>query len=114
MGELGLELSSIDLMIGGLSWCGWTFGRWGRARDWRLIAPDGASYTAGEIGELRKIGADLDYLRSRVRELEQLASADAWYLAPADAQMVRAAAALLVRALGTPRGRSPIGKIDRT
>ncbi len=40
---------SFDLSVGGPSWAGWFFGKWGRAREWRLHTPAGGNYTAGEV-----------------------------------------------------------------
>jgi len=59
----------IDMTDGG--WTDWWFGPWGRAKDWRLHAPEGTSYTMGEIDYLRHHVRDYDYLSDRVRALEQ-------------------------------------------
>ena len=60
----------IKLSIRGTSWTGWTFGPFGRSNQWRLHAPDGTHYTAGEIAEIRPADLNLDFLQVRVRELE--------------------------------------------
>lgn len=92
----------LDLSHGGESWSGWTFGPWGRAKEWRLHAPDGASYDACEIAELRARALDLDYLQTRVRQLEQrerelLAQLERRFSA-SEIATLRAAAAILRQA----------------
>lgn len=86
---------TIDLSQGGASWAGWTFGRWGKARDWRLVAPDDSNYTAAEVWELRALLVDLDFYRVRVRELELLTQKTACYFSDEDAAVVRAAVRIL-------------------
>lgn len=81
------------LSAGGESWVGWIFARYGRATDWRLIGPDGTHYTAAEIGALRALQLDVDYLRLRVRQLEGAAAGVG--LSSVDAATVSAAAAVL-------------------
>jgi len=67
----------LDLSIGGPSWTGWAFCKWGKAREWRLHSPNGANYTAGELAELRPALLDADFLRMRLRELTDQASSSA-------------------------------------
>ena len=99
---------ALNLSRGGESWSGWTFGPWGRAKEWRLHAPDGASYDACEIAELRARVLDLDYLQVRVRQLEQrerelLAQLERRFSA-GEIATLRAAAAIL-RKVETPEKR---------
>lgn len=94
---------AITLATGGPSWTGWTFGPWGRAREWFLLAPDGSRYSAGEICELAGLMLDVDWLRHRVRELE--AQAVGVRMTMEEAAALRAAAAILARALPAPRAR---------
>lgn len=63
---------SINLDCGGESWTGWRFGKYGRAREWRLHAPNGCHYVASEVLALRAMAIDLDYLQQRVKLLEAL------------------------------------------
>lgn len=88
----------LDLSIGGPSWAGWTFARWGRAKEWRLHAPDGSNYTAWELLDVRAAALDLDYLRARVGELEDYAAADALHFGPMDAAALKSAAEIVLRA----------------
>lgn len=85
----------IDLSIGGDTWTGWRFGPYGRARDWRLHAPDGAIYTAGDVGELHALQLDVGWLHTRVRTLEAQSSMTAWRLGTDDLHTLRAAADIL-------------------
>ncbi len=93
----------LPLDCGGDSWQGWTFCRYGRAREWRLISPAGTTYTAGELDALPGLLADVDYLRGRVRELEAERDGHAQHFTPAELQTLRSAAAILTRLPGLPR-----------
>lgn len=66
-----IRANCIDLSAGGNAWRGWRLGPYGRARDWRLFAPDGQVYTAGDVAALAALALDVTYLQGRVRELEQ-------------------------------------------
>lgn len=97
---------ALDLSRGGESWSGWRFGPWGKAKDWRLHAPDGASYDACEITELRAMALNLDYLQVRVRQLEErerelLAKLERRFSA-SEIATLRAAAAILREASESP------------
>jgi hypothetical protein len=96
----------IHLDTGGPAWAGWTFGRYGRARDWRLFAPDGTHYQAAELAELRALVLDVDYLRMRVRELEARLDPGACVFSAEELRAVRQAVAALQRVLPAsgPRG----------
>lgn len=83
----------VALDRGGATWAGWTFAPYGRATDWRLIAPDGTHYTAGDLAELKALQLDVDYLRLRVRELET--TAQGVRLSPGEASAVSAALSVL-------------------
>lgn len=76
-------------------WAGWFFGTYGRAREWRLHAPDGSHYVAAEVAELRYLILDVDYLRARVREVEAEIETARRRFTPAELATIRAAAALL-------------------
>lgn len=84
---------------GGPSWAGWSFAPWGRAKEWRLHAPDGASYSAEEIAELRRLVLDLDYLQVRCRELEAVARRAPCRFSAAELELLASAAAVLQAAL---------------
>lgn len=88
----------IDLAPAGAAWSGWFVGRWGRAKEWRLHAPDGATYTPQEISGLRALTYDVDFLSTRVLELMDYASADAMHFGPQDAAVLIAAMKLIERA----------------
>lgn len=60
----------VRLAIGGESWNGWTFGPYGRAREWRINAPGGCSYTVNELEDLRGLYLNIDYLQVRIRKIE--------------------------------------------
>lgn len=95
---------TITLATGGPSWSGWTFGPWGRAREWFLLAPDGTRYSAHEIRELTGLMLDVDWLRHRVRELE--AQAVGVRITLEEAAALRLAAATILN-------RIPTGKVLR-
>lgn len=92
----------IDLTRGGVAWDGWRFGRYGRARDWRLQAPDGAHYTADELLRVRQMYLELDYLQQRVAALEDSV---ALYLTVREMHLVREAIAALDRVLPRANAR---------
>lgn len=99
----------MDLSRGGPSWVGWYFARFGRAREWRLHAPDGSSYTAGEIAAIRGNVLEIDYLRLRLRELERQLDGLAIYVSSEQVQVLRAAVAILGGALQKSPNRRSIG-----
>lgn len=83
--------------IGGPDWSGWSFSPYGRARSWRLIAPDGSNFTAAEVASIPQLALDLDYLRLQVSRLQAEHQAAAVYLTPDDAAALRTAAEILRR-----------------
>lgn len=91
----------LDLSGGGPSWTGWSFAPYGKAREFRLIDPDGTNYTAAEISEGRALALDVDFLRGRVRELEAQADTAPLHLTPGEVRALRQAAAILERLPGT-------------
>ena len=93
-----------------LGWPGWTLGPYGRARDWRLFAPDGSHYTAGEITGLRGMALDVDYLRGRVHEMQGQIDAHACHFSDGDLQALRTAMAILARRLPAFTGRRASGR----
>lgn len=64
-------MSGIDLSVGG--WEGWYFGNYGRAKMWRLLAPDGQHFQPGEVLSIRELMLDKDYLSMRVNQLKNIA-----------------------------------------
>jgi hypothetical protein len=88
----------LDLSVGGPEWADWYFAPWGRARNWRVHAPDGSSYTAEEIFNLRSLAFDLSFLSHRVKQLADYASADAMHFGPRDAATLIAAMHVIARA----------------
>lgn len=99
---------AVDLSIGGQSWAGWHFGPWGRAKEWRLRAPNEQTYLAGELLEFPQLLMDLNALQVQLRTLEALASPDAMHFGPADAALLIAAKDVIERAskqLGLYRAR---------
>ena len=90
---------------GGESWNGWRFGPYGRAREWRLIAPDGETFTAGDIQSLRGFMLDVDFLRGRVQALQGQVEAHACHFNEADLLALHAAIAVLGRVLPNERRR---------
>ena len=101
----GFTRRRLDLSGGGPSWAGWGFSPYGRAREFRLIDPDGTTYTAGDITEARGLLLDVDFLRGRVRELEAQADTAPLHLTPGEVRALRQAAAILDRLPGTSTRR---------
>lgn len=64
-------MPGIDLSVGG--WNGWYFGSYGRAKVWRLMAPDGQIFIPSEVLSLRTLTLDNDFLATRVRQLQAIA-----------------------------------------
>lgn len=64
-------MPGIDLSVGG--WDGWYFGSYGRAKAWRLLAPDGQHFQPGEVLSIRELILDKDYLSMRVNQLKAIA-----------------------------------------
>lgn len=96
----------LDLSRGGPSWDGWTFGPWGKSKEWWILDPNGTRYCASEIAELRAMALNLDYLQVRVRQLEErerelLAKLDRRFSA-SEVAILRSAAAILREASETP------------
>lgn len=83
----------LDLAAGGPTWAGWRLGPYGRARDWRLLAPDGQHYQASELQDLHALQLDVDWLRMRVRELETAAAGPSSH----ELQILQTAAMILHR-----------------
>jgi len=97
----------VSLGQGGPSWEGWSFAPYGRATEYRLIDPDGTTYTAGEIRELTRVAVELDYLRQRLREHDDQASSAAIHFTPDELRAVSAAADILARVLPPRPYRRP-------
>jgi len=96
----------VALGQGGPSWEGWSFAPYGRASEFRLIDPDGTTYTAGEIRELARVAVELDYLRQQLRERADHDNKASISLIPDELQTVSAATDILARVLPVrPRRR---------
>lgn len=92
--------------LGGDAWQGWHFGPWGRAKSWRLFGPRGERYEACEIREAKPLRGDVEWLRARVKFLEQRVRADAVYFTGEQLQALYAALEILAGALPRlPRAR---------
>lgn len=63
-------MSFFDMSQGG--WDGWRFGKWGKAKVWRLIAPNEETFQAGDILALRQLVGETDFLRLRVKQLQTI------------------------------------------
>lgn len=87
----------VDLSIGGSTWAGWHFGKFGRAREWRLHAPNGCDYQASEILNLRALLLDANFYRQRVIALQDYATDDALHFGPMDAALLLQAAEMIAR-----------------
>src|SRR5690348_6526961 len=91
----------IDLGVGGTSWSGFTFGKWGRARDWFLFDRHGTRYSAIEIESITAMTHDLCYLKTLVRDLQRYASPKAAHFTEAEARLLRAAAEIVTSRIRT-------------
>lgn len=95
----------IDLSIGGESWAGFTFGSWGKAKEWRICTPNGLHLVPCDLLQVQANALDLDYLRVRNRLLEAKQAGVALSLTPDESQLVRVALELLTRELPVRLGR---------
>jgi hypothetical protein len=89
----------IDLSAGGDSWAGFTFGSYGRAREWRIMTPAGETITAPELSNLRARDHDLTFLQSRSAELAAKLAGASMAFSPDEAQLLRVALQLMLREL---------------
>lgn len=90
----------IDLSIGG--WDGWRFGRYGKAKQWRIHAPTGECFIPTEILNIRASQLDLDYLRLRIKRLE---ATKGLTLSPDDITVIHALQRLVERLSVFPADR---------
>ncbi len=95
----------IDLSIGGDSWAGFTFGSYGKAREWRISTPNGQALTAGDLLHVHANALDLGYLQVRNRELEAKQAGVTFALTPDESHLVRVALQVLARELPVQLGR---------
>lgn len=95
----------LDLSIGGDSWAGWRFGSYGKARDWRILAPDGSTFQASELAALPHQVADLAYLQSLSREQAAKLAGATLALSQEEAALLRVALRVLLRELPDQVGR---------
>lgn len=89
----------LELDGAGHGWRGWRLGPHGHSGDFWLIAPDGTKYSPGEILELRQLELDTDFQRVRIKELENLTASGSVHFNSGDAATLRAAAAIIARAM---------------
>lgn len=97
-----------DLLWAGPEWEGWQLRRWGKSKRYTLQAPNGQRFTPREIMELPRLMLDVDYLRARLRNLED---STACQFSAADARTLREAMRILERELppGPRRELQPDG-----
>lgn len=88
-------MPGVDLSVGG--WYGWYFRPYGRAKMWRLIAPNGETFSPGEILEIRPLQLDVSYLKMRVNQLKAIARPS---ISPGDFQSLTHAVNVLQEFLG--------------
>lgn len=94
-------------------WAGWTLGPYGKAREWRLFAPDGTHYTAQEVSGLRGMVLDLDFLRGQVRELREKVDGSAVHFSADDLLALRLAVAVLDKIAPAERRRVDLPNVPR-
>ena len=63
-------MSFLDMSQGG--WDGWRFGKWGKAKVWRLHAPGGDTFTPGELLLIRENERNVCALESQVKRLRSM------------------------------------------
>jgi len=105
----GQERGRISLAIGGESWEGFTFGSYGRARDWRITTPNGETIQADELSSLRARDHDLSYLQYRAADLAAKLAGASMAFSPDEAQLLRVALQLMLRELPVQLGRRDAG-----
>lgn len=88
-------MTPIKLELGGDSWSGWTFGPYGKAREWYLFSPNGEKFSAAELLNVRPTTLDVDYLQGKARRLQhekaELEQRLARTFTPAELETLRAA-----------------------
>lgn len=87
----------LDLSVGGPSWDSWRFGSYGQAREWRILAPTGSTFTASEISDLPARLADLAFLQGLTARQDAQLAGTSLSLSPDEAQLVRVALQVLLR-----------------
>lgn len=63
-------MSRIDMSIGG--WVGWYYGPWGKAKVWRIHAPNGEMFIPGELLSIRENQANIGVLSGQVARLRSM------------------------------------------
>lgn len=76
-----MSLDGYPLHLPG-AWRGWSIQRIGRRKAESLLAPDGSTYSPGEIIELRRVWMDLDYFQVETARLRLLIEAHALHITP--------------------------------
>lgn len=75
------------------------------AREWRLLAPSGSTFTSAEISDLPARLADLAFLQGLTAQQDLKLAGSTLALAPEEAQLVRVAMQILLRELPVQIGR---------
>lgn len=101
----------IDLSMGGPSWAGWRFGSWGKAKEWRILAPDGSTFQASQLAALPGQVADLGYLQTLAREQAAKLAGSSLAFTRDESALVRVALQLLLRELPVQIGRRDPGAV---
>ena len=60
----------LDMKVGG--WDGWLFAPYGKAKVWRLLAPNGDFFTPGDIITIRENAQNINTLSAQVARLRAL------------------------------------------
>jgi hypothetical protein len=110
-GDKGPAEAGLALDRGGESWRGWRLAPYGRARDWRLRAPNGQTFEAGELAGLHALALDVDFLRTRVMELEGYSQGASLNLDPESLAILRRAVEVLDKALPRSAARFAIRRL---
>lgn len=63
-------MKKIDMSVGG--WDGWCYASWGRAKKWRIYAPNGESFYPDELLSVRQNERDIGYLQSQIKRLRAM------------------------------------------
>jgi len=93
------------MAVGGESWTGFTFGSYGRAKDWRITTPNGETIQADELTTLRARDHDLTFLQYRAADLAAKLAGASMAFSPDEAQLLRVALQLMLRELPVQIGR---------
>lgn len=106
------DTTCIDLSIGGPDWCGFQFSRYGKARNWRIILPDGETMQAAELLGHHQLTLSVDYLRVRLQELEAKMGGLSVNFTAEESRLLRLALQVLQREIPVNRGRGPSQQVS--